>query len=119
MQGSYECRRRFAVPPFKTELLRNRGAGRGLDHVELATLAWVDWSIDPRGPQDRLTAVVEQARSRLERNYNRANWRPVDPQACPYGRLRSAGFSRLTAHVESRPRQLASCIGAAVGGLDR
>jgi putative transposase len=28
---------------FKTELIRRRGLWRGLDHVELATLEWVDW----------------------------------------------------------------------------
>ena len=28
---------------FKTELIRRRGPWRGLDHVELATLEWVDW----------------------------------------------------------------------------
>jgi hypothetical protein len=29
--------------PYKTELVRNKGPGRGLDHLELATLEWVDW----------------------------------------------------------------------------
>ncbi len=28
---------------YKTELIRRRGPWRGLDHVELATLEWVDW----------------------------------------------------------------------------
>jgi putative transposase len=28
---------------FKTELIRRRGPWRGLDHVQLATLEWVDW----------------------------------------------------------------------------
>jgi len=28
---------------FKTELIRRRGPWRGLDHVELVTLEWVDW----------------------------------------------------------------------------
>ena len=28
---------------FKTELIRRRGPWRTLDHVEIATLAWVDW----------------------------------------------------------------------------
>jgi putative transposase len=28
---------------YKTELIRRRGPWRGIDHVELATLEWVDW----------------------------------------------------------------------------
>jgi putative transposase len=28
---------------YKTELIRRRGPWRGLDHVEIATLEWVDW----------------------------------------------------------------------------
>ena len=28
---------------YKTELIRRRGPWRGLDHVEMATLEWVDW----------------------------------------------------------------------------
>ena len=28
---------------YKTELIRSRGPWRGIDHVELATLEWVDW----------------------------------------------------------------------------
>ena len=28
---------------FKTELIRRKGPWRGLDHVELAALEWVDW----------------------------------------------------------------------------
>ena len=28
---------------YKTELIRRHGPWRSLDHVELATLAWVDW----------------------------------------------------------------------------
>jgi len=28
---------------YKTELIRRRGPWRGLDHVEVATLEWVDW----------------------------------------------------------------------------
>jgi putative transposase len=28
---------------YKTELVRNKGPWRGLDDLELATLAWVDW----------------------------------------------------------------------------
>jgi putative transposase len=28
---------------FKTELIRRRGPWRNLDHVELATLEWIDW----------------------------------------------------------------------------
>jgi putative transposase len=28
---------------YKTELIRRRGPWKGLDDVELATLAWVDW----------------------------------------------------------------------------
>ena len=33
---------------FKTELIRRRGPWRGLDHVQLATLEWVDWLNDRR-----------------------------------------------------------------------
>jgi putative transposase len=28
---------------YKTELIRRQGPWRNVDHVELATLAWVDW----------------------------------------------------------------------------
>jgi putative transposase len=31
------------IGPFKAELIRRHGPWRGLDHVELATLEWVDW----------------------------------------------------------------------------
>jgi putative transposase len=40
---SYDNAAAALIGLFKTELIRRRGPWRGLDHVELATLEWVDW----------------------------------------------------------------------------
>jgi putative transposase len=40
---SYDNAAAALIGLFKTELIQRRGPWRGLDHVELATLEWVDW----------------------------------------------------------------------------
>ena len=56
----------------KTEAIRRRGPGRGLEAVELATLEWVDWPnqrrrlgplghVPPAEAEDRYHATFDDA----------------------------------------------------------
>jgi putative transposase len=70
---------------FKTELIRRRGPWRGLDHVELATLEWVDWFNnrrlhsacgDVRPPSTSSSTTVRSLPSTPSRRQNRASTEP-------------------------------------------